>query len=384
MTISLPQTMSAPVETEANKLNSADQAESPVRILSEEEWTTKWGFMLTHEPQAFTGLPDRAYREMPGWNASLLKDVVEYTPFHAWAANINPNRPPREKKDQFTVGSIFHTKLNEPEELENRYIVPPVDMPSRPTARQLVKPKPKKDGSWNTSSTSYQNWEKFMENEKIWADFLEKHKGKEIVTQSQLDEGLWQAKAVVDHPVLGPLYQNHPWNPAANELTLTCIDPITKSRIKGRIDALRIIEGVLVYLDTKGTKNAAPGPNGFGKEASNFNYLVQAAFYFDLGYYCERAIERELGLTDGCLMFLNKEFRFIAVEKLYLCSQTIGTYVVSEDDISLGRRAYRKALNDIDSAMKMGFFPGYSEAPLPLEIPGWHRRKLEMYIGGDE
>lgn len=378
MTITtLPPT--APVET------AAEQIDSPPAILSEAEWTAKWGIQLTSEPQAFSGLPDRAYREMPGWNASLLKDVVDTTTFHAWRKNLDPNRPPREEKDQFTVGSIFHTFLNEPEELDLRYAVLPSDMPSRPTLKQLKKPKPKKDGTWNTSTTAYQNWEKFIENEKIWTDFLEEHKGKEIVTQSQLDEGRGQAEAVLNHPVLGPLYRrDHPWNPDANELTLTCIDPITGSRIKGRIDALRIIEGVLVYLDTKGTKNGAPGPNGFGKEASNYNYLIQAAFYFDLGYYCERAIEKTLGLTKGCLMLLRKEFRFIAVEKLYLCSQTIGSYVVSEDDIVLGRRAYRKALNDIDSAMKMGFFAGYSEAALPLEVPGWHRRQLEMYIGGDE
>ena len=311
--------------------------------------------------------------------------MVEYTPFHAWRKNLDPNRQPRAKKDQFTAGSIFHTVLNEPEELNSRYVVLPSDMPSRPTARQLEKPKPKKDGTWNTNATAYQNWEKFVENEKIWTDFLEEHEGKEIVDQSQMDEGRRQAEAVLNHPVLGPLYQkDHPWCPTANELTLTCVDPITRSRIKGRIDAARIIENVLVLLDTKGTKNGAPGVNGFGKEVSSYNYLVQAAFYLDLGYHCERAIEKALNLTAGCLMMLKKEFRFIAVEKLYLCSQTIGTYAVSDDDISLGRRAYRKALNDIDSAMKMGFFAGYSEAPLLLEVPGWHRRQLEMYIGGDE
>lgn len=384
MTPTLPYPISAPVATEAEDQRSKDQLEGPIRVLSEAEWEAKWNIALSSDPQAFTGLPDQAYRELPGWNASLLKDVVENTTFHAWAKNLDPDRPPREKKDQFTVGSIFHTRLNEPQEIGNRYVVAPVDMPPRPTARQLQKPKPKKDGTWNTGSTSYQNWEKFHENEQAWLSFLEENKGKEIVSQSQMDEGLRQAKAVLDHPVLGQLYQNHPWNPIANELTLTCIDPLTKSRIKGRIDALRIIEGVLVYLDTKGTKNGAPGPGGFGKEASNFNYLIQAAFYLDLGYRCERAIERVLSLQEGSLMLLGKTFRFIAVEKPLACHQTIGTYDVHEDDLALGRGAYRKALNDIDSAMRMGYFSGYSEAPKLLEVPEWHRRELRMYIGGDE
>lgn len=370
--------------TDTPLLNSDESAQKQPVTLSEADWTAKWGISLSDTPQAFTGLPDQAYRELPGWNASLLKDVVEYTPFHAWLKNLDPNRPPREKKDAFTVGSIFHTRLNEPQEINNRYVMVPDDMPSRPTTRQLQKPKPKKDGTWNTGATSYQNWEKFCENEQTWVTFLDENKGKEIVTQSQLDEGLRQAEAVLTHPVLGPLYQDHPWNPIANELTLTCIDPVTRSRIKGRVDALRIIEGVLVYLDTKGTKNAAPGAGGFGKEASNFNYLIQAAFYLDLGYHCERAIEKALGLTEGCLITIKKEFRFIAVEKPIACHQTIGTYSVYEDHLALGRRAYRKALNDIDSSMRMGYFPGYSEAPRYLEIPGWHIRKLETYVGGDE
>lgn len=384
-------------KSESPATTAESPAQAPRRPLTEAEWQEKWGISLTREPQAFSGLPDEAYRQLPGYNASLLKKVVEKTLYHTWRDELDPNRPPREEKDVFTVGSIFHCRLNEPEELERRFVVVPEDMPSRPTQKQLTKPKAKKDGTWNESSTAYQNWVKYCENEKTWVDFLAKNEGKEIVTQKQLDEGISQAEAILRHPVLAPRYENTPENRRGNELTLTYIDPQTGERCKVRIDALRIIGNTLWIGDTKGAQDASPGPDGFGRAAAKFGYVLQASFYFDGVFYCQRAIEKIFDLPDGSLIPLRKEFEFIAVEKYLPAPETIGRYIISDENIaftenglnsasllSWGRRLYRKALNNLVSATKMKYFPGYSTAAVELQIPPYAYRQWQDYLGDAE
>lgn len=350
--------------------------------LTDAQWTDKWGAPLTGEPQAFVQLPDQAYRELPGWNASLLKIVVDRGEYHAWREYLDPSRPPREEKPHFISGSIFHCRLNEPDELDKRFVVLPSDLPSRPTAKQLQKPPPKKDGTWNEGTQAYQNWLAYCQAEECWQKFLKEHQGKQFVTQSLMAEGVSQALAVLNHPVLGGLYSDHPWKLIADELTLTYIDPITRSRCKARIDALRIIEGILYALDTKGAQDASP--RSFGKDAGKFGYIIQAAFYLDAVFHCGRAIEKALGLSDGALIGLPSLFRFIVVEKDRPCSKLVATYDTPEEHISLGRRAYRKALNQIDAAHRMRYYEGYSESAVELQLPPFELQKVLAFIGDAE
>jgi hypothetical protein len=159
-------------------------------------WEEAWGHKLTGAPQVFSGLPREAYDALPGWNASLLKVVLSKSPAHAWSEFINPDREITEDAGQFLIGNLFHCRLLEPELFDQRYLVLPADAPKRPTVKQLEGPKPKKDGTYNTETTAYANWQDAMVRAAWWRAFEAEHPGAGTAQDvSDKDLGLGDALA---------------------------------------------------------------------------------------------------------------------------------------------------------------------------------------------
>jgi hypothetical protein len=349
-------------------------------------WEEAWGHKLTGAPQVFSGLPREAYDALPGWNASLLKVVLSKSPAHAWSEFINPDREITEDAGQFLIGNLFHCRLLEPELFDQRYLVLPADAPKRPTVKQLEGPKPKKDGTYNTETTAYANWQDAMVRAAWWRAFEAEHPGAgtaQDVSDKDLGLGDALAGAVLAHPVLGPRFDDTPQNRAGNELTLTWVDPLTGARCKARLDAVRFLGDRLWIGDLKSAMDAGPGPDHFGRAAANFDYCLSAAWYRDAAQVCRAGIEELLGLPEGALILAPNgyEFEFVAVEKAHPRPEFIGRYILSDEQAELGRRMARRALETAVQAEASGWWPGYDSAATVLELPGYAYQRMERLAG---
>lgn len=369
-------TISAPVQT-------PKPAPIGEALLSPEAaWEEAWGHTLTGAPQVFSGLPREAYDALPGWNASLLKVVLSKSPAHAWSEFINPDREQEEDAGQFLIGNLFHCRLLEPELFDQRYLVLPPDAPKRPTVKQLEAPKPRKDGTYNTETIAFANWQDAMARAAWWEAFEAEHPGASTaqnVGDKDLALGDALAGAVLAHPVLGPRFADTPQNRAGNELTLTWRDPLTGARCKARLDLVRFLGDRLWIGDLKSAMDAGPGPDHFGRAAANFDYCLSAAWYRDAAQFCRAEIEALLGLPEGALILAPNgyEFEFIAVEKAHPRPEFIGRYLLSDEQAELGRRMARRALEIAVQAEASGWWPGYDSAATVLELPGYAYQRME-------
>jgi hypothetical protein len=413
-------------------------------IPTEDAWSLEWGCALTDDAQVFAELPRAAYDQLPGYNYSFLKVLWKYSPFKAWLDFRDPNRPTRERKDHFLHGDLHHCLLLEPEKYNHRYAIAPEDapkrpteaqllrlagfdvenlgiippgMPKRPTEKQLATSRPK-----NEASQAYKKWldivhrqEQWMEWDKnnpgkqpvtvedaaelaainsaatFWAEFDAQHAGKELISAKDAALGRALADSVLDHPRYAPLFRDDLINRRGNELTLTYIHPVLRVRIKARIDALRVPGYQLWIGDLKGTKDASPGPDGFGKEVATYDYLMQAAFYHDAVLHCREAIESIFCLDTGSLAMVPIEFEFVASQKDMPRHEFVCGHKVSEAthgrELALGRQAAFAALKTAVECDASGWWPGYDVAAQPLEVPEWALRQMEnklLRLNGDD
>lgn len=354
---------------------------------SEEQWSAAWDQPLTDRPQVFASLPREAYDQLPGWNASVLKTIIDKTLAHAWAAFFDPNRKQQKDQDQFLIGNLFHCMVLEPELFEKRYITLPADAPKRPTAKQLEGPKPRKDGTYNTETKTYTDWQDAVSRGEWWKRFEIDHPhcaDAQVVSNSDVELAAALANAVLLHPVLGARFTNTPENRAGNELTLTWIDVETGARCKARLDSLRCLSEALWIGDLKSAMDAGPGPDAFGRSAASYLYCLSAAWYSDATFYCREALERLFGLDEGKLIGVGRQFEFIAVEKAHPRSDFIGRYMLSADQAVMGRKLARRALREAVQAEQSGWWPGYDSALQPLELPGYAYQRMMRLAGEDE
>jgi exodeoxyribonuclease VIII len=369
-------TITAPVQT------PTPAAIGEALLSPEAAWEVAWGHTLTGAPQVFAGLPREAYDALPGWNASLLKVALSQSPAHAWSEFINPDREITEDAGQFLIGNLFHCRLLEPELFDQRYLVLPTDAPKRPTVKQLEGPKPKRDGTYNTETIAYANWQDAIARGEWWKRFAIEHPGADTaqnVSDTDLALGDALAGAVLAHSVLAPRFADTPQNRAGNELTLTWVDPLTGARCKARLDAVRFLGDRLWIGDLKSAMDAGPGPDHFGRAAASFDYCLSAAWYRDAAQFCRAEIEALLGLPEGALILMGGgyEFEFIAVEKAHPRPEFVGRYLLSDEQAELGRRMARRALELVVQSEASGWWPGYDSAAKVLELPGYAYQRME-------
>jgi hypothetical protein len=345
--------------------------------MNEADWQQKWRIKLLDSPQVFCKLPREAYDELPGLNSSLIKEVSSNTLAHAYRKYIDPNRLPQEKKDAFVQGSIAHAIILEWEEFDQRYSLPP-DLPSRPTNKQLEEPPElTKTGK---PAKAHETWKEYKAIEDQWIKWEKDNPGIEIISQVDYDKGAACAIALLSHPVLKHRYTKTEEHRILNEITFTYIDPVTKRRIKARLDSIRIFSDHIWVGDIKTALDAGEGADHFGKSIASFAYIIQSAFYHDAIWYCRAALEQVLGLTDGCLIILPIVFEWVAIEKQMSMPEFIGRYYMTEEQLSDGRRLYRLAIDKIHRSHAIDYWPGYDTAAKPAVLPGWYKRVIQEQI----
>ena len=222
---------------------------------------------------------------------------------------------PQEQTPAMRLGSLTHTVVLEPDLFERETVVRPEGIDRRTSAGKLA-----------------------------WAAFEIQANGREIITNDEWTELAAIRDAVRSHPAAAKALAG---SPTIEQSILWDADGIA---CRCRPDAVTE-RGVIVDLKT--TRDASP--EGFAKSIVAYRYHVQAAFYSD-GY---RAAFGEAP----------RGFVFIAVETE--APYLVAVYVASEAMTQRGRVDYQTDLDTFRRCQESGTWPGYSDAPLTIDLPKW-------------
>lgn len=139
------------------------------------------------------------------------------------------------------------------------------------------------------------------------------------------------------------------------ETSLFWTDPESGVPLRARLDFLREPDknGRLLIVDYKTSKSA--DPREFAKESANYNYPISAANY-----------------VDGVLALGHAK----TVEFLFVVQSKTAPYLVSvigikADDLDLGRRLKRKAIETFKVCTERDEWPGYSSEIHYPDLPVW-------------
>ncbi|WP_372393760.1 PD-(D/E)XK nuclease-like domain-containing protein (plasmid) [Azospirillum sp. HJ39] len=261
------------------------------------------------KPGLYDRIPEDQYHASPGVSVSRLKIFAKAPAKARYGQN--------KETDSLRFGSLIHTAVLEPAELDLRYMV--TDL------------------------------ERFDPRTGDFKEEILKAKGRELVKRAEYEEALRIQDAVHAHPSAGALLRGD----LRVEQSFYWIDPETGLLCRGRADSLRMELHAIV--DLKSAADASPDPRGFAKSCGEYKYHWQDAYY-------REGIEAVTGWQP-------EAFVFIAVEKErpYL----VATYELEPAAIERGREDVHEQLRLYAKCLKDDYWPGYSGEIEPLAMPSW-------------
>lgn len=277
---------------------------------------------MTSYPFISRQMPAAEYHARPETSNSQLKKLAITPADYKWAKENQ-----LQSTDALEFGHVFHTLLLEPQLLDQQC----VEYPDRRAG-------------------------------KVWEAFKAKHAGKTIL-RSNGDHSMAQARGMADSLL------QHPWGrklflgQAEREISLFWQDKDTGIPCRGRLDLIKHGKRpVLVDLKT----DIDPSPQGFWKKIRNFDYHVQAAFYYD-GYFAATGVEPAAFV-----------FGMVRKSAPHLCA----FYEVSDALLEAGRQVYKNRLALLKKCQEADSWPGYAAEPVVLETPNYINYFLEDQING--
>ena len=261
------------------------------------------------------------YHSGKGISKSGLFKIISKSPMHFYYDLKNPP----EKTQALTFGSAFHKYVLEESDFSKEFVIQPIiDRRTR-------------------------------EGKEQWNEFVEKSKGKEIITQTDLEiiremkESIYNNKHAVKL-LSGEHEQSYYWN-----------DDLTDELCKCRPDSLLELENQCIITDLKTCQDAST--DSFMRDVVKYGYDMQAAMY-----------------CAGVEAVTGKEcsFVFVAVEK----SPPYATNVL-QADIYIKRRGYdlfREAIGIYHKCKQTENWYGYngfSGMINNLSLPKWLAKEYE-------
>lgn len=255
-------------------------------------------------------LTNAEYHASPAISKSGLDLIRKAPAIYRWR-QANPT----EQTPAMRLGTLTHTVVLEPDAFAHSVIARPEGIDRRTSAGKAD-----------------------------WAAFEIEADGKEIITVEEMAKLAAIQQAVHTHPAAAKALAG---SPTIEQSIFWDVDGIA---CRCRPDAVTE-KGVIVDLKT--TRDASQ--EGFAKSIAQYRYHVQAAFYSD-GY------KAAFGEAP-------RGFVFIAVETEppYL----VAVYVASEAMTQRGRIDYQTDLDTFRRCQESGTWPGYSDAPLTIDLPKW-------------
>ena len=260
------------------------------------------------------GISLKKYHSLPGWSKSRL-DKINRSPAHRVYAKENPKEPTPAQ----VFGSALHCMVLTPDLFKLEYAVAP-----------------KCDKRTN-------------EGKIIISSFESLNAGKEILSSEQFEQIEGMKAAIFSHPLASQLLKD-----GEAEKSFFWIDEVTELQCKARPDYFRN-DGICI--DIKTTTDATF--KEFQRDAYNFRYHVQAAFFMD-GIYKSTKLE----YTDFVIIAIEKEAPYGII-----------VYRMDEMAIDVGRDCYYRNLQtakeweENPDAFKTVY--KISEEPIELTLPRW-------------
>lgn len=246
---------------------------------------------------------------------SHLDTIANASPLHYWSKYLDPNRERSEPTPAMVLGSAIHSAILEPDLFGQEYVTEPTGINRRA----------------NAGKAEYEA-------------FCAANKGKTVLGTDQMEACLAVRDAVHRHPLAAGLLTG-----GNAEQSFYAVDPETGELIKCRTDYMA---GDLI-VDIKSTEDASP--EGFGKSAANFRYLVQTAWYQDV--------------LDAAFGEHPELWVFLAVEKKP--PYAIGIYYPNAADIAIARAAARRDFLRIVEHKRSNTWPDYASEARALSMPAW-------------
>ncbi|WOL24248.1 hypothetical protein fHeYen801_038c [Yersinia phage fHe-Yen8-01] len=282
----------------------------------------------------FVDVDNDTYHSGPGVSKSHLDLISRKSPLHYWHKYINPEREPEEKTVPMIVGQATHFSILQPDLFETRVI------------RGLTH---------DRRSTA---------NKQAWAEFEQEHKGNYIVNAEMYDriqyirDGVWRDPAasgllsmiIPEQSVFAMMDVPDGNGGYILDENDNPVQALTKCQTDG------LDRGFNFIVDLKSTEDASP--LAFAKSMANYRYDVQEAWYQSV---FDAAFDRH-----------PEDWYFICYEKEP--PYAVGIYSISKLDVMLAGVAANRDFAKIEIARLANHWPGYSETPEVLTLPGWYRR----------
>ena len=290
------------------------------------------GAPLITAPGAYSGIDTADYHRTPhrrpaaAISASGLKTLLHRSPAHYWFDSpLNPNRPPEKDKPHFNVGKAAHDMLLLSERWPECYHVLP-------------------EGFSRAKS-------KAMASEIAEADAAQ-DAGKTLLSADDAELVHAMAAAIRANRLATAVLSN-----GESEVTLCWRDEATGVWLRARPDFLP--HKRLIIPDLKTAADASP--RAFQRAIANLGYAMAAALYIDgiAAVYGTRP-------TNWLHVVVEKEPPHV-----------VALYELPAEDIQRGRHLCRRAINRFAECLSADRWPGYSDEPSPLGLPGWERRQID-------
>lgn len=268
------------------------------------------------DPGVYYNLPFDIYQRIDAINIHGLLDLAKSPAYYRYRRD-NPKKP----SDAMLQGSALHCRVLEPERFGAAYC---------------------KGIKCDKRTT---------EGKAAWSKFLNSSEGKEVLDLDAWGAVTAMAKAVLEHPIAGPLLSFE----KLVEVVIVWRDEPTGLLCKMRADALST--QIKTGIDLKSTRDASRAE--FERAIFNFRYNAQGAYYLD-------------GAEAAGIKL--DHYAIIAVESD--APYSVAVYRLLDDVIELGRREYRALLGLYAACKSANVWPGYPEQIQDIGIPGWAKKRI--------
>lgn len=266
----------------------------------------------------------------PSVSSTHLRKIESDSLAHMWDGYyLNPEREAEEDSDHFAIGRALHDLTAGQESFLDNYAIRPDEW-----------------GSWRTKDA------------KAWRADMELA-GKTVLTPDDLLALQAMTRRLAKHPTIEAGILN-----GLIEHSIFWPDPATGIWLKARPDIVPLDSNMIVDLKTC----ASAAPRSVRRSITDFNYHMQLALAYE-GLLMTTGRE----MTDFVLVFVEtKRPHCVNIKPIF------------EDDIELGRRQLRRALDKFATALDAWqaggdpdhCFAGYDDDEVPAGLDDYYRKRL--------
>lgn len=267
-------------------------------------------FTLPSVPGLTAGIPFDQYLQLPGDSSSSLKKLMRSPWAYKWAKDHPEDDGASKSKD---MGTAAHTAILEPHRLK----------------------------------TDFMLWEGGERRGKAWTDFKDAYADRQILTLSEFADLKAMHSAVRSYEPAARYLRE-----GVAEVTIQWVDPVTKRKMRGRIDWLTYVDGQWVLVDLKSTRSS--NPRKFGSDAYKMGYHIQFSMY-----------------VDGFHALLGETPRFVVIAFENKSPFEPAVFDVPGEVLERGHSHYQGLLDTLQRCEATNTWPPALQDEIPLQLPAW-------------